>query len=165
MTIINTDEAAANVSSLEASATASAAAIDQAFAKAGASLSSSLAKAAADGKLSLAGLAQAVISAADSAAGTSGTGLGGVLSSLLSSATSAFAGARADGGPVQPGGSYLVGERGPEVFTPASSGMVGPGTGPAVNVTLNVTGDAKTLVRSQAQIATAISRAATLGGR
>ena len=35
-------------------------------------------------------------------------------------------GARADGGPVSGGGSYLVGERGPEIFTPEMSGFVAP---------------------------------------
>jgi len=33
-------------------------------------------------------------------------------------------GARAAGGPVSGGESYLVGEKGPEIFTPASSGMI-----------------------------------------
>jgi hypothetical protein len=32
------------------------------------------------------------------------------------------AGARADGGPVTTGGAYQVGERGPELFVPSSSG-------------------------------------------
>mgnify|MGYP003132157417 CR=1 FL=1 len=31
---------------------------------------------------------------------------------------------RANGGPVSAGGSYMVGERGPELFTPRSSGMI-----------------------------------------
>ncbi len=33
-------------------------------------------------------------------------------------------GFRADGGPVKAGGSYIVGERGPELFTPGRSGMI-----------------------------------------
>lgn len=33
-----------------------------------------------------------------------------------------FRGARANGGPVMGGGTYLVGERGPELFTPGASG-------------------------------------------
>ena len=33
-------------------------------------------------------------------------------------------GSRALGGPVTGGGSYLVGERGPEIFTPRSSGSI-----------------------------------------
>jgi TP901 family phage tail tape measure protein len=35
-------------------------------------------------------------------------------------------GARASGGPVRGGGSYLVGERGPEIFSPGRSGFVSP---------------------------------------
>lgn len=37
-----------------------------------------------------------------------------------------FGGARADGGPVSNGRTYLVGERGPELFTPSSSGGIIP---------------------------------------
>lgn len=40
-----------------------------------------------------------------------------------------FGGARADGGPVSSGRSYLVGERGPELFTPGASGFVTPNGG------------------------------------
>jgi len=53
---------------------------------------------------------------------------------------SAFQGTRATGGPVMGGGSYLVGERGPEMFSPGVSGMVTPnhalggGTSVVVNV-------------------------------
>ena len=43
---------------------------------------------------------------------------------------SSFGGARADGGPVQAGRPYLVGERGPEIVVPRSAGTVLPnGTG------------------------------------
>ncbi len=37
---------------------------------------------------------------------------------------------RAGGGPVMAGGSYMVGERGPELFTPSTSGMITPNSGP-----------------------------------
>lgn len=37
-----------------------------------------------------------------------------------------FGGFRADGGPVAAGRSYVVGERGPELFTPSSSGQITP---------------------------------------
>lgn len=54
-----------------------------------------------------------------------------------------LSGARADGGPVSAGGAYLVGERGPEIFKPSSSGTVlpnGVGMGGSVNIyqTINV---------------------------
>lgn len=37
-----------------------------------------------------------------------------------------YGGARADGGPVQPGRAYMVGERGPEMIVPQQPGMVIP---------------------------------------
>ena len=47
---------------------------------------------------------------------------------------------RAEGGPVKGGGSYIVGERGPELFTPGVSGMVTPNhaLGGSTNVVVNV---------------------------
>lgn len=48
-----------------------------------------------------------------------------------------FGGARADGGPVQSGKTYLVGERGPEMFTPTGSGNITPNNEMGgVNVTI-----------------------------
>jgi phage-related minor tail protein len=49
----------------------------------------------------------------------SGSSLGGMFKGL-------FDGARAEGGPVSGGKSYLVGEKGPEMFTPSQSGMIIP---------------------------------------
>ena len=47
---------------------------------------------------------------------------------------------RANGGPVKGGGSYVVGERGPEMFTPGVSGMITPNhaLGGSTNVVVNV---------------------------
>ena len=47
---------------------------------------------------------------------------------------------RANGGPVKAGGSYVVGERGPEVFTPGVSGMITPNhaLGGSTNIVVNV---------------------------
>ena len=54
----------------------------------------------------------------------------------------AFGGGKAAGGPVMGGTSYLVGERGAEIFTPSSSGFITPnnklGGGTVIN--LNVSG-------------------------
>ncbi|WP_303830050.1 phage tail tape measure protein [Asticcacaulis taihuensis] len=161
-------EAGASLKALEASAVETADAIDQAFSKAGESLSRSLARAASDGKISLKELASAVLAAVNSAAGvsSSSSGLASVLSQVFSVASSSFSGARADGGFVGTGGSYLVGERGPEVFTPAVSGTVDSGgSSPNVNVTVMVSGGAQGLVRSEAQVATALQRAARMGVR
>jgi hypothetical protein len=53
---------------------------------------------------------------------------------------------RADGGPVSSGSPYIVGERGPELFVPGSSGSIVPndamrsggGGGTSVNITYNI---------------------------
>jgi len=54
-----------------------------------------------------------------------------------------FGGGKAMGGPVSGGTSYLVGERGPELFTPNSNGMITPnnrmGSGSNI-ININVTG-------------------------
>lgn len=47
---------------------------------------------------------------------------------------------RARGGSVLGGGSYLVGERGPELFTPRGSGTISP-NGTGGGVTINITGN------------------------
>lgn len=59
-----------------------------------------------------------------------------------------FAGFRAEGGPVGAGNSYIVGEKGPELFIPGSSGSIVPNgsmggggggkSGASVNVTYNI---------------------------
>lgn len=155
-------EASAALAAIQAPAEKAAAAIDEAFSKAGASLVRSLGHAAADGKVTLAELAQAVLSAVNAAAGAKGGGLSDALASVFSSA---FSGARADGGPVLGGGAYLVGERGPEVFRPAGAGSVEPASsGLTVNVTVEG-GGAPALVRSDAQVAQALARAVSLGAR
>jgi len=57
---------------------------------------------------------------------------GGLLSML-------FGGGRASGGTVKGGTSYMVGERGPELFTPGRSGSIAPNSAMAgANVTVNV---------------------------
>ncbi len=47
-----------------------------------------------------------------------------------------LSGGRANGGAVMRGSSYMVGERGPEIFTPSSSGMIS--SGGSTNVVVNV---------------------------
>ena len=50
-----------------------------------------------------------------------------------------FGGGRASGGTVQGGRSYMVGERGPELFTPGRTGSIAPsGSFGGANVTVNV---------------------------
>jgi len=51
-----------------------------------------------------------------------------------------FGGLLANGGPAKAGKSYIVGERGPEIFTPGVSGMVSPNSalGGSTNIVVNV---------------------------
>lgn len=64
-----------------------------------------------------------------------------------------FDGARAMGGPVTGGQSYLVGENGPEIFTPAGSGNIIPngqsGSSVTVNQVINVTTGVQQTVRAE----------------
>lgn len=90
-------------------------------------------------------------------------GLGGLLgigASLLGAALGLPG--RATGGPVGPGRGYIVGERGPELFVPTSSGRIEPGAGGGrdVRVTVNVNAPAtdapQALTRSARQVARAV---------
>lgn len=63
---------------------------------------------------------------------------GGLLGSFLTSIGSIF-GKRADGGPVSAGKPYLVGERGPELFVPNTSGAIIPNGGAGGSITINQT--------------------------
>ncbi len=58
--------------------------------------------------------------------GAGGASSGGLLGSVFGSLFGPVAGARANGGPVLSGSSYLVGEQGPELFAPGLSGMIIP---------------------------------------
>lgn len=78
-------------------------------------------------------------------------------------------GARAGGGPVAPGETYLVGEQGPELFTPAGAGTVTANAelrSQRPSVVFNVrTPDAASFLKSQSQIAAMMSRALAKGQR
>ena len=75
-------------------------------------------------------------------------------------------GARAEGGPVSAGKPYLVGEKGPELFVPGSSGGIvpndqlagaGAGAGANVNVSFNITSwDSRDTLQAISQQAPAI---------
>ena len=56
----------------------------------------------------------------------SGGAFGVAFGSSLGGLGKVFGGARANGGPVSMGKSYLVGERGPELFVPQASGYINP---------------------------------------
>lgn len=95
--------------------------------------------------------------------GGAGSGLAGIGASLLGSVLGLPG--RATGGPVAPGRGYIVGERGPELFVPTTSGRVETGArggGHDVRVTVNVNaagGEApQALARSARQVARAVRR-------
>jgi hypothetical protein len=61
--------------------------------------------------------------------------------------------ARAMGGPVMPGGAYLVGERGPELFAPRSSGNIVPNSALGAQYFIDARGaDAGQIKRLEAMI-------------
>ena len=71
---------------------------------------------------------------------------------------------KADGGPVKAGGKYVVGERGPELFSPTRSGMITPnhalGGTTSVNVNVDASGSSVEGDANQAeQLGSAISEA------
>ena len=67
-------------------------------------------------------------------------GDGGKNKGLLGGLLGGIFGKKAQGGPVVGGRSYLVGERGPEIFTPRGSGGITPNNqlGGSVNINVNV---------------------------
>ncbi|MEE4201060.1 tail tape measure protein [Erythrobacter sp.] len=93
------------------------------------------------------------------------------LSGLVGQSLGALLGlpGRATGGPVSPGRGYVVGERGPELFVPTSSGRVAANPGDAapakgVNVAIQLstprgTAAPTALRRSSRQVASAVRRA------
>lgn len=115
---------------------------------------------------------------------TSNAGSGGLLSGIAGAVGGLFGGAgggsagwsdlaglipaRANGGPVAGGQPYLVGERGPELVVPSTSGQVlnareTSGLGGGAHVTVNVsTPDADSFRRSRRQVANAVKRGVEL---
>ena len=112
--------------------------------------------------------ASAIKSGIGAILGGGGSGGGGSLLSLGSAAAGSVPGlpGRATGGPVSPGQAYLVGERGPEVFIPTTSGGIAASGGTAprdvrVSITVNApTGGApEMLAASSRQVARAVRAA------
>ena len=89
-------------------------------------------------------------------------GIGGLIDKV-------FGGGKAAGGPVSGGTTYLVGEKGPELFTPGSNGTIipnnrlskGGGGGSVINITVNGAIDAEGTAR---QIVDILNRATARGG-
>jgi phage-related minor tail protein len=144
--------------------------------KAGQGIENALVRAVASGKLSFEDLGKTALSVLSEIAaqavrgglnaligGGSGasSGIGGLLAGLLTGSPG-----RATGGPVSPGRAYVVGENGPELFVPTSSGQVavpslGGGRDVRVAITVNAgAGDApRALQQSSRQVARAVKAA------
>ena len=94
-----------------------------------------------------------------------GSGSGGGLGEALAGLVGGLPG-RATGGPVSPGRAYVVGERGPELFVPSSSGRVEAGGAGGVRevrvaITVNAAAGAApgVLAQSGRQVARAVRAA------
>lgn len=85
-------------------------------------------------------------------------GIGGLISN-------AFGGFRAAGGSVQAGKSYVVGERGAEMFVPSSNGTIIPngGNGGTINITVNGAIDAEGTARTIVDVLNRSNARGTLG--
>lgn len=160
------DSAAQELSDFAAGPVSSAArSIEDSMDRAFTAMERSIARAVVSGKASFADLVTSVLSSLDRIATQQFVTqpLENVLSQLVSSLLP-VAGARASGGPVEAGSAYLVGENGPELFVPQTSGAISPNTRPAI--TLNVQArDADSFLKSESQLAAMLSRALARGQR
>lgn len=144
--------------------------------RAGRMLESALARAVRTGKLEMEDLKRVALAAmAEIAAAAIRSGVGALMGSgggqnLLLAAGNALAGlfgvpGRATGGPVSPGRAYVVGERGPELFVPTSSGRVETGSGGGRDIRMSITinapqgGEPRALAQSSRQVARAVKQA------
>jgi len=144
--------------------------IEDAFSGAARVIERDLARAARSGSLSLKSLAQSIVNDLKRVAIDSfiRKPIEGLLFSALSGAFGGGrSGGRAAGGFVAAGGSYLVGERGPELFTPNVSGRVGGGASAPINVSIHLPGvvSPENFRASETQIAASLARVISRGAR
>ena len=152
--------------------------------RAGYLIDNALARAVRTGKLgfddlkrvalsAMAEIAQASLRGLFGSGGTPGAGVGAGMINGLGSLLSGLLGSpgRATGGPVSAGRSYVVGERGPELFVPSSGGRIEhlPGGATrdvrvAIAIQTPAPADPQVLRQSSRQIARAI-RSALADGR
>ncbi|WP_417491410.1 phage tail tape measure C-terminal domain-containing protein [Maricaulis sp.] len=142
-------------------------AIEAAFERTGDSIERAFQRAASSGETSFSRLTESILRdlARLAAEQLIEKPLSGAINSVLSGLP--LFGARAEGGPVTPGGAYLVGERGPELFVPPGAGSIAAAAGPniTVNLALGPGSDARTVEQSQARISRALARAVAKGSR
>jgi len=134
-------------------------------------IADTIARAVLAGKVSMESLVNAILADFDRIAARQfiEKPIEGVIASLFSSLLP-LGGARAAGGPVDAGLSYLVGEQGPELFVPSASGTIQPNAAMASpqrpQIVLNVNArDAQSFLKSETQIAAMLSRALARGQR
>jgi phage-related minor tail protein len=136
------------------------------------SVASTVARAAVSGKTSMDQMVDAILADFDRVAIKDfiAKPVEGLVSSIASSLFD-VAGGRAVGGPVTPGATYLVGEQGPELFTPNENGAIASNAaltsaGQRPSITLNVQArDAQSFLKSESQIAAMMSRVLARGQR
>lgn len=146
--------------------------------RAGRSIETALLRAVRTGKLGFEELKSVALSAMSQIAGGAiRAGIGSLFGGGVQGAATAVLGSvlglpgRATGGPVVPGGAYRVGERGPELFVPTSSGRIeAPAAGwvrevrVAISINAPAGGDApQMLARSSRQVARAVRQALLAG--
>jgi hypothetical protein len=142
--------------------------------RAGKLIEGSLGRALANGKLGFDDLKKVALSAMAQIAQASmrvllqsGGGAGGGLGGLVTSGLSSLLGlpGRAHGGPVSAGRGYMVGERGPELFVPSNGGRIEAARGGgrdvrvAISIQASQPGEPGVLRKSSRQIASAVRRA------
>ncbi|MBV9548269.1 MAG: hypothetical protein JO256_01190 [Alphaproteobacteria bacterium] len=133
-------------------------------------VSNSIARAAVSGRASMSQLTASILADFDRIAARQF--IAQPIESLLGSVADALlpiAGARAIGGPVAAGQSYLVGEQGPELFTPAGNGAITSNANLSPvrpTVTVNITTpDAQSFLKSRSQVAALLAKAVGQGQR
>ena len=139
--------------------------IEQAVDRTFTAMENSIARAVVSGKSSIEDFVASVLASLDRLAvkefmlAPLEEAVGGLIEAILPPG-----GARAEGGPVDAGQSYLVGENGPELFVPSSGGSIVPNARPSI--VLNVQArDAQSFLKSQSQVAAMLSRALARGQR
>lgn len=140
--------------------------IEDAFSTVASSIERDLSRAARAGELSIKGLARSILN--DLKGAVVDTFVRKPVENLVGGLfAGVFGGGRAGGGPVAAGQSFLVGERGPEIFSPSVSGRIDRPGGGGRNVTIVLPGvaDAESFRRSETQIAAALARALARGDR
>jgi phage-related minor tail protein len=151
--------------------------------RAGLLIDNALARAVTKGKLgfdelksvalrAMADIAQASLRSLFGGGGTPGGGVGAGLINGIGSLITGLIGSpgRATGGPVSAGRPYFVGERGPELFIPSTSGRIeaagrgGRDVRVSIAVQTPVPSDPQVLRQSSRQVARAVKQA-LVGGR